>query len=188
MLVVPAHKGVWSRCVQDMQRVLYLKQGTSIPQDRGTGLPYVSLKEDLVLYSDPPLRQLHLHTFATEGESLHMSFPGKLAGVQTDVLIDTEASRNFIDTHFAMAQGLVRAKERGRVNSGGNTSAAVLGHTYAWLYLRPGYSQMIKLYATDLPHGHPVILGNAWIMHHFFILDIPKQLDCLYSRTCVHKA
>lgn len=171
MLVVPAHKGVWSRYVQDMQRVSSLKQGTSIYQDRGTGLPYAPLKEDMVLYYDPPLPQLRLHTFATEGEPLHMNFPGNLAGVQTDVLIDTGASHNFIDTRFAKAQGLVIQAERGRVNCGGNTSVAVLGHTYAWLYLRPGYSQMTKLYATDLPDGHPVILGNAWIMHHSAILD-----------------
>ena len=125
----------------------------------------------MVLHYESPLPQLHLHTFDTKEEPLRMNFLGKLAGVQTDVLIDTGASHNFIDTQFAKAQGLVVQAERGRVNCGGNTSVAVLGHTYAWLYLRPGYSQMIKLYATDLPDGHPVILGNAWIMHHSAILD-----------------
>ena len=78
----------------------------------------------MVLFYDSPLPQLLLHTFATEGEPLHVNFPGKLAGVQTDVLIDTRASQNFNNTRFAKAQGLVIQAGRGRVKCGGNTSVA----------------------------------------------------------------
>ena len=37
--------------------------------------------------------------------------------------------------------------------------------------LKKGYSQYMKFFLTDLPFGHPVILGNSWILQHSAILD-----------------
>lgn len=171
LLVVPAHKGAWSSYCHEMQYVQRLKQGKSIYTDCDSGLPYAPLTEGKVLYYDAPLPRMQLHTFSDEGEALHMNFPGKVAGTPVHVLIDTGASHNFIDTTFTKAQGLMINPEEGHVSCGGNTTAVILGSVEVWLHLKKGYSQHLRLYVTDLPTGHPVILGNAWITQHSAILD-----------------
>lgn len=136
------------------------KTGTSIYAN-DVGLPYPPLPERSLLLCDALIPSLCLNTFETDGEALHMNFPGHIAGDPVQVLIDTGASHNFIDTQYANAHRLVIQAEHGTVKCGGNSQTSVIGHSVVWLYLKKGYCQQVKLYVTDLPTGHPDIFGNT---------------------------
>lgn len=49
-----------------------------------SGLPYAPLPERKVLYYDPPNPLMQLRAFSEEGEDIHLTFPGKIAGIQPE--------------------------------------------------------------------------------------------------------
>ena len=145
--------------------------GSTLYESLQTKLPYAPSQEAKIVYYEPPLPYMELHIFADNSNMLHMNFQGSIAEQPTQILIDTGASHNFIDSTFAINNKLLIKTENGKVNCGGNTTAAITGSIYAWLTITPDYGHQVKLYVTDLPTGHPVILGNTWLIKHCAILD-----------------
>jgi hypothetical protein len=72
---------------------------------------------------------------------------------------------------FAKLHGFHITPELGNVNCGGNTTAAITGCSTLLLHIQSGFRQRVKFYVTDLPQGHPVILGNTWLMANKVILN-----------------
>ena len=134
-----------------------------------------TLTQPMAVYYDPPSRQEKLHAtllYSTENddEPLHMNFPGTVAGRQTKILIDTGASSNFMDYSMVRRLGLRVYGNTGVVLCGGKASVPIKGQVNCLVNIN-NYRQRLYFNVTDLPVGHPVILGNSWIIEHSAILD-----------------
>ena len=101
---------------------------------------------------------------------LLMTFPGKLAGLPVNILIDSGASHNFVDIQFAKSNGLSLQPVTGTVNcAGGNTGHL---HGTAKLHVQlDKYRQQTSMYVTALPQNNLLILGQPWLLANAATLD-----------------
>lgn len=117
---------------------------------------------DLEIWYDSP-SPMQCFTNAESGKTLDMQFPCTLAGLKSEVLVDSGASHCFVDSTFAKAQGLQITPDTGTVACGGKRTACISGFVLADVNLGD-YTGMVKFLVMDLPAGDfQLILGNTWL-------------------------
>jgi hypothetical protein len=168
--LVLASRGPWSKYRHLFPVLLKIPKGTPLyvdPRDQAL-IPAI---QNMLVLCDKPLPLLHLHAFADDTQPLHMTFPSSLAGQKVHVLVDTGASHSFMDASFAHQHGFHIHTDSGNVNCGGNAIAHIIGSSTVMMTFQNSFRQRVKFYITDLPKGHPVILGNTWLIDNKVVLD-----------------
>ena len=171
-LVLPKSSGKLGKYLAKYKLLRTLPVGTPFYQ---AGDQVLNTEHKLVVYHDPVVTQhyLNLSAFDEDNAPLCMDFPGRIAGRECNLLVDTGASSAFVDTSFVHEKGLAFRAASGSVNCGGKATAEIQGVISVIICLNT-YRERIKLYMTDLPEAHPVILGSSWIRRHRAILDHDK--------------
>lgn len=148
----------WKPLLRHMTQVKQFPKGYKLFSDDAE-----PLKEPMSVFYDAPWPQLHAIPSCQADNEIAMRFGGEISHVPAQILVDTAAQGNFINSKFTRAAGIeLQLARPGSVTVADGTNVPIDGECVVHLKIQ-GYQTKLRMMAVELDNGFDVILGDPWL-------------------------